>query len=105
MEHTLMTNYRTAPGIILLVAAISTLCDSPACAAPMNDSLVGWGWNAFGQTDVSPGGDFAKLAGGGYHGLALKNDGSLVGWGYNNVGQTNVPAGNAFRAIAAGQYH
>ncbi|MFH1109229.1 MAG: tail fiber domain-containing protein [Planctomycetota bacterium] len=71
--------------------------------APLVPSLVGWGWNAYGQTNV-PVGTFTAVAAGGDHGLAIRSDGTLVGWGYNEFGWTNVPAGT-FTAIAAGTTH
>jgi len=46
------------------------------------------------------------IAGGGYHSLALKNDGTVAGWGDNTAGQTTIPqeATNVI-AIAGGLYH
>ena len=45
------------------------------------------------------------IAAGGYHSLALKNDGTVVAWGRNTEGETNVPAGlSNVVAIAAGYY-
>jgi len=39
-------------------------------------------------TQVSPGDTtWEQISAGGYHSLALKNDGSLWAWGYNNAGQ------------------
>ena len=52
------------------------------------------------------GDDFAAIAGGGDHSLALKDDGSLVSWGYDNHGQvSNTPTGTGFVAIGGGSYH
>jgi hypothetical protein len=66
-----------------------------------------WGDNTYGQTNVPPGlTNAVSIASGGYHGLALKNDGTVSAWGYNGFGQANVPANltNAI-ALAAGVYH
>ncbi len=48
----------------------------------------------------------AAIAAGGYHSLALKQDGTVVAWGDNSDGQTNVPSGlSNVIAVAAGGYH
>ena len=80
--------------------------------------IVAWGCNDDEQCSDIPGGadpcngwwrsdqnDFIAIAAGGWHSLALKNDGSIVGWGWNEDGQATPPAGNDFVAIAAGRYH
>ena len=70
-------------------------------------SIVAWGDNYYGQTDVpAPNTGFVAVAAGGSHSLGLKADGSIVAWGYNYPGQTDVPAPNTgFVAVAAGWYH
>jgi hypothetical protein len=67
-------------------------------------SIVAWGWNAYGQTNVpAPNTGFVAIAAGEYHSMGLKADGSIVAWGDNGGGQTNVPAPNSdFIGIAAG---
>lgn len=70
-------------------------------------SLVAWGDNSKGQTNVpTADGKVVGVSAGFYHGLALKNDGRVVGWGENLSGQTNVPTSvtNAV-AVAAGYSH
>jgi len=94
-------------------------------------SVWSWGYNNYGQLGSGNGGinysipaqvtglsGIVAVAGGGFHSLALKNDGSVWSWGYNVVGQlgdwtttdrampvqvqglpTNIVA------IAAGAYH
>ena len=84
----------------LFAALLICLICSPAWA--IEGSLVGWGANYYGQTDVPAGNDFVAIAAGLQYGLALKSDGSLVAWGANDYGQTDVPAGNDFVAIDAG---
>ncbi len=70
-------------------------------------SIVAWGYNLFGQTNVpAPNSGFVGLAAGGGHNLGLKTDGSIVAWGLNDYGQTNVPAPNTgFVAVAGGVWH
>ena len=69
-------------------------------------SIVAWGYNEFGQTDVpAPNTDFIAVAGGS-HCLGLKVDGSIVAWGRNTTGQTNIQSPNTgFAAVAGGYYH
>jgi alpha-tubulin suppressor-like RCC1 family protein len=46
------------------------------------------------------------IAGGYYHGLALRANGTVVGWGRNDSGQINLPASATnVVAIAAGGFH
>ncbi len=71
-------------------------------------SIVAWGRNDSGQSDIpSTNSDFVAVAGGQYHSLGLKSDGSIVAWGSNDYGQCDVPAPNSdFFAVAAGKrYH
>ena len=74
-------------------------------------TVVAWGSNSSGQTDVPaalapPAGGVVAVAVGGYHSLALRADGTVVGWGRNDDGQTTIP-GSATNvvAIAAGHEH
>ncbi len=92
------------PNLILLVGGLALLAGGGARAAT---SVVAWGDNWQGQTDVPA--DLTNVlavAGGGYHSLALKENGTVVAWGYDDYGQTDVPADltNAV-AIAAGGNH
>ncbi|MDB6111259.1 MAG: Immunoglobulin I-set domain protein [Pedosphaera sp.] len=74
-------------------------------AAPT--TVVAWGANFFGQTNVPPGlTNAVAIAGGENHSLALKSDGTVIAWGDSNYGQINVPPGlSNVIAIAAGGYH
>ena len=69
--------------------------------------VVAWGENGNGQTTVPAGlSGVVAIAAGGYHTVALKQDGTVVAWGQNEYGQTRVPAGlSGVVAIAAGGYH
>jgi alpha-tubulin suppressor-like RCC1 family protein len=73
-----------------------------------DNTVLAWGWNSFGQLgdgtktsrhmpvqvkvkgddgSLTPLSDVAALAAGGYHSLALKEDGTVWSWGKNNNGQ------------------
>jgi alpha-tubulin suppressor-like RCC1 family protein len=69
-------------------------------------TVLAWGTNSYGQTNV-PGGltNALAVAAGDAHSLALNADGSVVAWGRNDLGQTNVPASvtNTIAISAGGQ--
>jgi alpha-tubulin suppressor-like RCC1 family protein len=89
---------------LLFTFLIAIFCTLPAFA---DGSIVGWGWNDFGECNIpSPNSGFIAIAAGWFHSLGLKQDGSIVAWGYNKYGQCNIPSPNSgFIAIAAGEYH
>jgi hypothetical protein len=63
-------------------------------ALKADGSVVAWGNNDQGQTNVPPGlKDVVQVAGNSYHSLALRADGTVVAWGYNTNGQADVPPG------------
>jgi secreted trypsin-like serine protease len=71
-------------------------------ALKSDGTVVAWGDNECGQTNVPSGlTNVVAIAGGGDHSLALKADGAVVAWGAGttnsgsepNVGQSIVPAG------------
>jgi len=105
-----MKNCSTVAGILGLLAITGVLAWCPNAViggedpTPAGNTLVGWGANDLGETDV-PDGDFAAIAGGEMYSLAIRADGSLAGWGFNQYGQTDVPAGNDFVAVSAGFAH
>ncbi|MDZ5461099.1 PxKF domain-containing protein [Azohydromonas lata] len=73
-------------------------------ALKRDGTVVAWGWNGLGQTDVPAGLNHVRaIAAGDGHTVALKDDGTVVAWGDNSQGETTVPAGlSGVRAIAAG---
>jgi alpha-tubulin suppressor-like RCC1 family protein len=81
--------------------------DAFALVLKSNNTVIAWGNNSFGQTNVPPGlSNVVAIAAGAFHGLAAKADGSVVAWGDNQNGQTNVPAGlTNVIAVAGGSYH
>ena len=70
-------------------------------------SIVAWGDDSGGQTDVPTNLDDAvAVAGGDYHSVALRHDGTLLAWGYDGDGQTDVPTNSLrFVSIATGTDH
>jgi len=67
-------------------------------------TLVAWGDNSLGQTNV-PSGTYTAIAAGDRHSLALKTDGTLAAWGDNCCDQTTSVPGGTYTAIAAGGRH
>jgi hypothetical protein len=69
--------------------------------------VVAWGNNGEGQAPpVVTVSAVTAIAAGGYHTVALKQDGTVVAWGNNDYGQTTVPPGlSGVAAIAAGVYY
>jgi alpha-tubulin suppressor-like RCC1 family protein len=79
---------------------------SHALALTEGGTVLAWGNNDFGQTNVPPGlTNIIAVAAGTSHSLALKDDGSVVAWGRNDLGQTNVPGAvtDAIAISAGGQ--
>ncbi len=61
-------------------------------AVKSDGTVVAWGYNGSGQTNVPVGlSNVVGVAGGLYHSVALVGDGTVRAWGYNAFGQTNVP--------------
>ncbi|MCK9592617.1 MAG: hypothetical protein M0Q91_11485 [Methanoregula sp.] len=76
-------------------------------ALKSDGTLMAWGYNGDGQTDVPENlSGVVAVSAGLRHALALKNDGTVVGWGDNTVGQADIPQGlSDVIAIAAGEFH
>ncbi|MGI6588606.1 MAG: cadherin-like beta sandwich domain-containing protein [Peptococcia bacterium] len=77
-------------------------------AIKIDDTVIAWGDNTYGQLNIPEGLSNVKVISAGYyHNLALKADGSVVAWGRDNYGQSTVPveAQSGVIAIAAGGYH
>jgi alpha-tubulin suppressor-like RCC1 family protein len=84
-------------------------------AVKSGGTVVAWGWNGWGQTDVPAGlNAVTAVAAASYHTVALKSDGTVVAWGagatgtgcFPDCGQTMVPGGlSGVTAIAAGSVH
>jgi hypothetical protein len=75
-------------------------------ALKADGTLVAWGDNSFGETDVPAGNNYVAIACGAAHNLALQSNGLVVAFGQDFFGQTDVPAGlSNVVAIACGFYH
>lgn len=78
-----------------------------AIAVRRDGTVVAWGNNFYGQTNIPPGlSDVRAVASGIGHNLALKSDGTVVAWGGNAFGQTDIPPGlTGVVSVAAGFLH
>ena len=66
--------------------------DDYSLALKADGTVVGWGANNTGQTNIPAGlSNVVAIAAGCNHSLALKADGTVVGWGDNGTGQTIIP--------------
>jgi len=75
---------------LLLTMFIMVLGCAPDIRAAA--SVVAWGDNAVGQTNVPPGlTNVVLLTAGMGHSLALHRAGTVTAWGDNSFGPTNVP--------------
>jgi len=111
----------SVPTVLLLLCA---WLGAGAAQAQSPGTVVSWGYNYDGQTNVPVAAQsgVTAIAAGDYHTVALKNDGSVVSWGHYyyyyeddwgghtddyDFGQTTVPvaAQSGVTAIAAGSYH
>ena len=69
--------------------------------------MVAWGDNNSGQKNIPVGlNNVVQISAGGYHSLALKENGTVVAWGDNYYGQTSIQVGlNSVLQISAGGNH
>ena len=70
-------------------------------------TVVGWGNNAYGQTNVPVGlSNVVAVAAADTHSLALRSDGMVVAWGNNYYGQISVPTdlSNVAAVACGGNY-
>ena len=80
---------RSSVHVVGILAVLASFCGG---ASTFADELRAWGLNDGGQvSDVPAGSDYAAIAAGDSHGLALKSDGTVVAWGQNADGQCDYP--------------
>lgn len=72
------------------------------CGLTNEGSLLCWGSNSSGQTDIPTNQTFIQVSAGGGHTCGVKADGMLICWGWNGRGQTDVPADQTFTQVSAG---
>ena len=92
------------PSLLIMLAALLAL--TPTARSQVG-TVVAWGSNPDGQTDVPLGlTDVVQVAAGFSHAVAVKADGTVVAWGLNDFGQASVPAGlTGVVQVAAGYWH
>lgn len=73
------------------------------CGVRSDNSVVCWGDNADGQSNV-PVGSYTAVVAGDQHTCGLRTDGTVTCWGWNRQGQAVAPVGG-FVAVTAGRWH
>ena len=87
------------------IKAVSAGCYYSLAITPFG-TVVAWGDDIHGQTDVPAGlSSVIEISAGMDHALALKSDGTVVAWGDSFMGGTSVPAGlSKVISVSAGQW-
>jgi polygalacturonase len=87
-------------------SAYANVASAQTPTPPCPLSVVVWGYDADGETDIPAGltNGLVAISAGIYHSLALKTDGTVVGWGDNAFGQTTPPTGLTEVVGIAGGY-
>jgi hypothetical protein len=105
MKH----NWLAVLGILAMLLSMLFNPGAGHVQASASGTVVAWGDNSRGQTDVPAGlSDVTAISAGAWHNLALKSDGTVVAWGCGSYayGQCTVPAGlSGVTAVDAGQWH
>jgi alpha-tubulin suppressor-like RCC1 family protein len=81
--------------------------DAHSLALRADGTVVAWGANESGETNVPTGlSNVVAIAAGSYHNLALQQDGKVVAWGSDRNGEAEVPPALCnVVAVTAGGYH
>ncbi len=106
-SHSAAARTRRTRRLTALLLSLCALNVAQPIAQAQGGSVVAWGSNTYGKTNVPPSAtNVVAVSGGSEHSLALCADGTLVGWGSNSYGQTNVPAAATnLAAVSAGGSH
>ena len=92
--------------VVKATAVIVSFVSNAALGQGVN-TVVGWGYNGFGQCSPPANlGPCLQVAGGGNQTVALQSSGAVIAWGLNAQGQCNVPKNlGACLQVAAGTNH
>jgi hypothetical protein len=95
------------PGATILTGGLTNVSAVVAGAkhslALKSGTVVAWGWNDYGQTNVPFGlTNVIAVAGGGIQNLALKKDGTVTQWGTYFPPGSEPPAATNVIAVSAG---
>ena len=103
-KRSAVANPVTLNGVVLRGVTAIAAGGYHTVALQSNGTVIAWGSNGNGQTNVPTGlSGVTAIAAGGQHTVALKSDGTVVAWGLDEFGQATVPVGlSGVTAIAAG---
>ena len=87
------------------LGSASSMTGLHQCAIKSDDSIICWGLNDRGQTDVPTNLIAKQVATGERHTCALKFDNTIHCWGGNDKGQNDVPNGLVAKQVVAGYKH
>jgi hypothetical protein len=100
---------RTTRRGIDLIATLALVTGMLAVTGPASSAATGtvvaWGYDRFGQTDVPADlSNVTAVAAGDDDSLALRADGTVVAWGDDAAGQTTIPTGLSGVTARAGAW-
>ena len=109
-QSKIMDQVVTAGPVYIRVGGYSTAAGTAVLDVQFEETVGDvrcWGYNAYGQCNTPADlGACSRVAGGGYHTIALRIDGGVRCWGDNPYGQCNTPADlGACSSVAGGDYH
>ena len=109
-QSKIMDQVVTAGPVYIRVGGYSTAAGTAVLDVQFEETVGDvrcWGYNAYGQCNTPADlGACSRVAGGGYHTIALRIDGGVRCWGDNPYGQCNTPADlGACSSVAGGGFH